>query len=120
MDQEWLGKHYSFFQNRECEYFPCHEVKHPENFNCLFCYCPLYALGDRCGGNFQYTEKGIKDCSACTVPHRKEAYGYILSRFQEVAELARKKSAENGKNAENCTETSTNPSESGKIADEKE
>ena len=38
-------RHYAFFQNRDCEYFPCHETKHPEDFNCLFCYCPLYALG---------------------------------------------------------------------------
>ena len=37
-------KHYSFFQNRECEYFPCHKGADPETFNCLFCYCPLYAL----------------------------------------------------------------------------
>ena len=41
----WEDKHYSFFSNRECEYFPCHKGADPENFNCLFCYCPLYALG---------------------------------------------------------------------------
>ena len=45
---------YSFFQHTACEFFPCHETAHPEDFNCLFCYCPLYALGDRCGGNFRY------------------------------------------------------------------
>lgn len=44
----WEGKHYSFFSNKECEYFPCHQGADPENFNCLFCYCPLYALGDKC------------------------------------------------------------------------
>ena len=38
---------YSFFQHTACEFFPCHETAHPEDFNCLFCYCPLYALGDR-------------------------------------------------------------------------
>ena len=43
----WEGKHYSFFSNKECEYFPCHQGADPENFNCLFCYCPLYALGDK-------------------------------------------------------------------------
>ena len=48
----WEGKHYSYFSNKECEYFPCHKGADPENFNCLFCYCPLYALGDKCGGNF--------------------------------------------------------------------
>ena len=43
--EDWEAKHYAFFQNRDCEYFPCHKVKDEENFNCLFCYCPLYALG---------------------------------------------------------------------------
>ena len=34
---------------------PCHKTV-GESFNCLFCYCPLYALGDQCGGNFTYIE----------------------------------------------------------------
>ena len=29
-------EHYRFFQNRECEYFPCHQGIDPEDFNCLF------------------------------------------------------------------------------------
>ena len=41
---------YDFFQNKACEYFPCHQGADPETFSCLFCYCPLYALGDQCGG----------------------------------------------------------------------
>ena len=61
--------HYSFFQHKECEFFPCHKTDRPEDFNCLFCYCPLYALGDKCKGNFRYTENGVKDCSGCMVPH---------------------------------------------------
>ena len=36
------GKHYTWFQNRECEYFPCHKGCGRRKFNCLFCYCPLY------------------------------------------------------------------------------
>ena len=80
---------YSFFQNKECEYFPCHRVKDDSNFNCLFCYCPLYALGEKCGGNFTYTEKGIKDCSQCLIPHSVGGYDYVLSKFGEVAELAK-------------------------------
>ena len=32
----WEGKHYAFFSNKECEYFPCHAGADPENFNCLF------------------------------------------------------------------------------------
>ena len=45
-NQYWENKHYAYFCNRECEYFPCHKGADPENFNCLFCYCPLYVLGD--------------------------------------------------------------------------
>ena len=82
---------YKYFCNRECEFFPCHKTADPDRFNCLFCYCPLYALGERCGGNYRYTEKGIKDCSACTVPHDPDNYELIISRFPELSELARKK-----------------------------
>lgn len=79
--------HYKFFCNAECEYFPCHTTDDRENFNCLFCYCPLYALGKKCGGNFRYTEKGYKDCSSCLIPHKRENYEYILSRYSEIVEL---------------------------------
>ena len=83
--------HYRYYQNKECEYFPCHKTAHEENFNCLFCYCPLYALADRCGGNFTYLENGIKDCSNCLFPHKQENYDKVNERFAEVAELAKKK-----------------------------
>ena len=86
-------KHYAFFQNTQCEYFPCHETAHPEDFNCLFCYCPLYALGKKCLGNFKYNERGVKDCSACLVPHKRENYDYINSRFREIMDVARENDA---------------------------
>ena len=82
---------YAFFQNKDCEYFPCHKCTDPENFNCLFCYCPLYALGENCGGNFIYTENGIKDCSACLRPHRRENYEKILESMGGILELGKKK-----------------------------
>lgn len=88
---DWRDKHYSFFQNRDCEYFPCHQTAKPEEFNCLFCWCPLYALGEACGGNFSYTKSGVKDCSNCMVPHVKGNYGKIMDRFSEVAKLAARK-----------------------------
>ncbi len=81
---------YAFFQNKDCEYFPCHKGS-GEDFNCLFCYCPLYALGDRCGGSFTYTKEGIKDCSGCRIPHVKENYGRIMEKMGDVMELAKKK-----------------------------
>ena len=89
--QELKTENSKFFQHRECEFFPCHKTEDEENFNCLFCYCPLYALGENCGGNFKYTEDGIKDCSDCLVPHKKKNYEYILSKFMDIVEVARKK-----------------------------
>ena len=80
---------YKFFQNKECEFYPCHAGV--EDLNCLFCFCPLYALGENCGGNFSYTENGTKDCSACLLPHRPQNYEYICGRFSEIAEICRKK-----------------------------
>ena len=82
---------YCFFQNKDCAYFPCHKVKDDSNFNCLFCFCPLYALGDRCGGGFSYTENGIKDCSGCLKPHRRESYDRIMEKMPQVLELAKSK-----------------------------
>ena len=80
---------YAFFQNTKCEYFPCHKTDHPEDFNCLFCYCPLYALGRKCKGNFQYTENGVKDCSNCLTPHMRDNFGYITGRYKEILELVK-------------------------------
>lgn len=81
----WEGKEFSFFSHKKCEYFPCHKGADPEEFNCLFCYCPLYALGKDCGGNFTYTENGYKDCTNCLVPHKRKNYGYITGKYQELA-----------------------------------
>lgn len=79
-----------FFQNRDCEYFPCHKVSSDSDFNCLFCYCPLYTLGDKCGGNCRYTDTGIKDCSGCLLPHSPKGYDHINAKFPELATLAKK------------------------------
>lgn len=91
--KQTTAKHgrYAFFRHETCEYFPCHKTTAPESFNCLFCYCPLYALGDKCGGSFSYTENGIKDCSSCLIPHSPGGYDYIMERFIDVAELAKRR-----------------------------
>lgn len=59
-----------------------------DEFNCLFCYCPLYALGRDCGGGFEYTEKGIKNCTNCLVPH-KENYDRIIEKLLILIERVR-------------------------------
>ncbi len=76
-----------YFCNRECAYYPCHRVGEEEEFNCLFCYCPLYVLGDKCGGDFKYTKKGIKDCSGCVIPHTEGGYEHVMERIRAVVEL---------------------------------
>lgn len=78
--------HYKKFTNEKCEYFPCHKGVDKEDFNCLFCYCPLFLLGRECGGNFAIGEGGIKDCSGCTKPHDKESYSFIMQGMSQVFE----------------------------------
>jgi len=85
-----MSENYKFFNHNECEYFPCHRTDEPEKFNCLFCYCPLYMLGEECGGNFRYTEKGYKDCTNCDFPHRPENYAAITGRYREIVEKMKK------------------------------
>ena len=82
-DRDNAGFDHAFYTNRSCKYFPCHRGADPDSFNCLFCYCPLYFLGENCGGNFRYTQKGIKDCTGCLVPHRRENYARILEKLRE-------------------------------------
>lgn len=94
-DAPWRGGHFAFFCNEQCEAFPCHEGIPEEDFNCLFCYCPLYALGEKCGGRFRYTERGIKDCSLCGIPHLRQNYGWMVNRISELAGLAGKPPKEN-------------------------
>lgn len=89
-----MSENYKFVQNRKCEYFPCHDGVKEEDFNCLFCFCPLYLLKDECGGNFHY-KKDVKDCSACTLPHTRKSHDYIMSKMKRVIELAKKTHKEN-------------------------
>lgn len=85
MEKEyWEGKHFAFHQNKQCEYFPCHKIKDVEQFNCLFCYCPLYVLGKDCGGTPVFLEDGTKDCSKCIHPHLKANYGKINDRYFDI------------------------------------
>lgn len=76
-----MSQHYKFFNHRQCEYYPCHDID-PEKLNCLFCFCPLYVLTD-CGGNYQMIDN-IKDCSQCLLPHHIENYDYIMQQYQKL------------------------------------
>lgn len=78
---------FKFFENKSCRFFPCHE-NGGGSFNCLFCYCPLYALGDRCGGDFIFLENGVKSCEKCLIPHSDGGYEFIMKRINKVIEMA--------------------------------
>lgn len=81
---------YKFYQNKECEYFPCHKMD-IEKFNCLFCYCPLYTLKEECNGNFKYLDNGIKSCMECNIPHIKDVgYDFVMKRMDRVIKKASK------------------------------
>ena len=76
---------YKFFTNKTCEFFPCHKGIAERDFNCLFCYCPLYNIDD-CGGNYtiiNFQGKKIKDCSNCLLPHLEKNYDYIMKKLIE-------------------------------------
>ena len=75
-----------FFCNRECEYYPCHDMPGGEEINCLFCYCPLNPYED-CGGNYVMLENGWKDCSACVLPHLD--YDYVVDKLKQLHGKAR-------------------------------
>lgn len=74
---------YKFFENKECEYYPCHKA---EQLNCLFCFCPLYGMSD-CGGDFKLITgadgQKIKDCSDCIKPHDPDTgYEFVRRRIR--------------------------------------
>ncbi|MBF0340206.1 MAG: hypothetical protein HQL95_04500 [Magnetococcales bacterium] len=75
-----MGKRFShrFFENRACEYYPCHEIPEGKRLNCLLCFCPLYPYPD-CPGTPVWLESGIKDCSQCTTTaFDEEAHGVVM------------------------------------------
>ncbi len=83
-------KHYDFFQNRLCEYYPCHPGADPETFSCLFCYCPSMLWAIAAAATFTTPPNGIKDCTHCLRPHIRENYSKILEKMPEILELAKK------------------------------
>jgi Zn-finger protein len=72
---------HDFYQNPDCPFMPCHKCEDVTKFSCQFCFCPLYHITD-CGGNCFILPNGIKDCSACTIPHFN--YKFIIDKLAEV------------------------------------
>lgn len=72
---------FRFYTNKDCQYLPCHKVGNTEDFNCMFCYCPLYLLED-CGGKY-ISNYGVKDCTDCLIPHKPNGYDYINKKIMQ-------------------------------------
>lgn len=70
---------YKIFTNYDCEYFPCHKGIKDDEFNCLFCYCPLYFI--ECPGNPEYLDNGLKDCKNCIIPNKGEKAWNIVRKY---------------------------------------
>ena len=85
-------EHFKFFSNTTCEYFPCHNTDDTASFNCLFCFCPAYALGKDCGGNYRYdNDEGIKDCRDCMIPHGPNSYEHMTEKVKIIIENMKQK-----------------------------
>lgn len=76
-------KHFKSFQNNDCEFFPCHKDVGDE-FNCLFCYCPLINI--HCPGPYKlFVDKygnERKDCSDCSLNHKGFAKSWNFIQHQ--------------------------------------
>lgn len=70
-----------WFRNSDCEYFPCHVGVDYNDFNCKYCYCPLFSLD--CDGEFIILDGGMKSCMNCTFPHDKNNNGEILRMLRK-------------------------------------
>ena len=81
-------RQYPFFANTDCESFPCHKGIDPDEFNCAFCYCPLYMLGPDCGGDFKYSKSGTKSCVDCSRPHKgTNGIDMVKQHWEEIKRL---------------------------------
>ena len=72
-----------FFENKDCKYYPCH--KGTEELNCLFCYCPLYAM-EECPGTYRMIPsegRMVKSCMECDFPHIPENYDLIIALLSQ-------------------------------------
>ncbi len=78
---------YKKFVNKNCEYFPCHDGVKDEEFNCMFCYCPLYFIEcplDKSPvflGSHKLLKNGLKDCTNCSIPHKGERAWNIVQEY---------------------------------------
>ncbi|MBO6137791.1 MAG: metal-binding protein [Lachnospiraceae bacterium] len=77
-----MDNSFRFFENKDCEFYPCH--KNIEHINCLFCYCPFY-FQESCPGTPEYIEKNgrrIRVCTDCNFIHEPDNYPNIIKELR--------------------------------------
>ena len=55
------------FQDKDCEYYPCHNM---DDMYCNKCYCSIYPCKNTKYG--VYLKNGVWSCKKCTLVHTKE------------------------------------------------
>jgi Zn-finger protein len=69
----------SFFENKDCEYYPCHS--NLKEINCLFCYCVLF-------WDCPFENGGAKgngmECPDCTFPHERGNYASVMQLLRNM------------------------------------
>jgi len=64
----------SFFENKDCEYYPCH--KKMAEINCLMCFCPWFS---GCGSK----DNGLS-CPSCEFPHARSSYKLVMQGLKNM------------------------------------
>lgn len=66
---------YKFFENLGCKYYPCHSGIKKGEFNCLYCFCPIFVVCKR------HSKSG---CEFCKVPHDKGSYKFMMLELNNM------------------------------------
>jgi Zn-finger protein len=75
-----------FFENKKCEYYPCHMGM--KEINCLFCYCPLFSI-------CKIKDNGLF-CQHCKLPHIRDNYVLVIEGLKSMGKKSKDSSQEGG------------------------
>jgi Zn-finger protein len=74
-------------KGKDCNYYPCHDGIIEEEYQCEFCFCPIYPCNiEKTGGKIISGRDGsqIWDCSDCIIVHEKENFNKIKKGLHNI------------------------------------